>query len=136
MILNGLLAFGNTAIQIGIKIPKVPHDVPVANAKPIAITKTIAGKKFIKLSALPLTTLATNSLAPKLSVIDFRVQAKIQGFFYAIHYYSYNQCRKRTHYQSNRSIAISKSLNKIQVRFAIFCEETTAINHSKNTHNN
>ena len=32
---------------MGISIPKVPQDVPVANASPQAIRKMIAGRKFI-----------------------------------------------------------------------------------------
>lgn len=76
MILSGFDASGNTAMQIGINIPNVPHEVPVANARNDAITKIIAGKKFIKDDALPLTTLATKSFAPRESVMFFNVQAR------------------------------------------------------------
>ncbi len=34
---------GNIAVTIGINIAKVPHDVPVANANPKAMTNSIAG---------------------------------------------------------------------------------------------
>ena len=35
---------GNTPMTIGIKIPNVPHDVPVAKASPAATAKIIIGQ--------------------------------------------------------------------------------------------
>lgn len=45
MMRNGS-APGNTAIQIGIRIPKVPQDVPVAKARKAATRKMMAGKSI------------------------------------------------------------------------------------------
>lgn len=50
---------GKIAMQIGMRIPNVPHDVPVANARKQAIMKMIAGRKFLNPCALPATTPAT-----------------------------------------------------------------------------
>lgn len=59
MIMRFGLLFSNTATTIGIRIPKVPQDVPVANAKKQPTTKMIAGRKFKKERALDATTVAT-----------------------------------------------------------------------------
>ena len=40
---------GKIAIQIGIKIPNVPQEVPVAKAKKQPIIKIIAGKKNFRI---------------------------------------------------------------------------------------
>ena len=69
---------GNTAHTIGNKIPKVPQDVPVENAKPIAITNTIAGNNHVSPAALALTNSATNTLAPKSMVMPLKVHAKVR----------------------------------------------------------
>lgn len=63
IILIGSEDSGNAAMQIGISMPNVPHEVPVANAKKHAITKIIAGRKILNPEALPATTPATNSFA-------------------------------------------------------------------------
>ena len=52
IIINCGLVFSNTATTIGIKIPKVPQEVPVAKAKRQPTTKIIAGRKFNRLPAL------------------------------------------------------------------------------------
>ena len=52
MIMRSGLLFSNTATTIGIRIPKVPQDVPVANARKQPTTKMIAGRKFKKERAL------------------------------------------------------------------------------------
>ena len=70
--------FANTATTIGIRIPKVPQDVPVAKARKHPIKKIIAGSRLIKLPATDFTAFATNSAAPRLSVIAFRVHAKVR----------------------------------------------------------
>ena len=64
--------------MIGIKIPKVPQDVPVAKARNTPIRNTIAGRKAWKLPAELSTRAATNSFAPRESVIAFRLQAKVK----------------------------------------------------------
>ena len=53
------LSSGNALRQIGIRMPKVPQDVPVAKDRPTAIRKMIAGRKFCRLSADPWTMPAT-----------------------------------------------------------------------------
>ena len=46
IIANGLpLVIGKTSSVMGIKIPKVPQEVPVAKAKSAAMAKMIAGRK-------------------------------------------------------------------------------------------
>ena len=61
MIIISGLDFSNTATTIGIRIPKVPHEVPVANAITAPITKIIAGRKFISPPAELLTIADTNT---------------------------------------------------------------------------
>ena len=56
---------GNTAMQIGMRIPKVPQEVPVAKAKKAATMKMMAGKSIWSSEALLATTLDTYSAAPK-----------------------------------------------------------------------
>ena len=48
IIVSSPLPKPKASITIGIRIPNVPHDVPVANERPIAIRNIIAGKKFIR----------------------------------------------------------------------------------------
>ena len=60
---NGSVS-GNTPSVIGIKIPKVPHDVPVANDNKHAITNIIAGKKYWKPAAEFLTLLRASRSLP------------------------------------------------------------------------
>ena len=69
---------GNTAIQIGIRIPKVPQDVPVAKARKAATRKMMAGKSIWSSEALLATTVDTYSAAPSESVILFRVHARVR----------------------------------------------------------
>ena len=45
----------NAAITIGIRIPNVPHDVPVAKEIPTAIRNTTAGRRFTNAPAVPIT---------------------------------------------------------------------------------
>ena len=68
----------NTATTMGIRIPKVPQEVPVAKARQHPTRKTMAGRKFIRLLALDCTRSATNTSAPRLSVMAFSVQAKVR----------------------------------------------------------
>ncbi len=70
--------FWNTATTIGIRIPKVPQEVPVAKARKHPTTKIIAGRKFINAPALDSTSPATYRSAPRLSVIAFSVHAKVR----------------------------------------------------------
>ena len=67
---------GKAAIQIGIKIPNVPHEVPVANARKHAITKIIAGRNILSPAAEPSTKPATNCFASRESVIPLSVHAR------------------------------------------------------------
>ena len=60
MTASGLpLSSGKDARQIGIRIPNVPQDVPVANESPTAIRNTIAGRKFCSAPAELETIAAT-----------------------------------------------------------------------------
>ena len=59
-------------------MPKVPHEVPVANARKQATRNIIAGSIFTSPSAEDFTISATNSAAPRLSVILFKVHAKVR----------------------------------------------------------
>ena len=63
---------------MGIRIPKVPQEVPVAKARKHATMKIIAGSIFTSPSAEDFTSSATNSAAPRLSVILFKVHAKVR----------------------------------------------------------
>ena len=67
---------GNTAMQMGMRMPKVPHDVPVAKARNIATTKMMAGSRSCSVPALSLTSPATYSAAPSESVMDFSDHAR------------------------------------------------------------
>ena len=64
---------GNTATQIGIRIPNVPHEVPVAKARKQAVTKITAGSSVCR--PVPSIKCATYEAASSESVIDFSVQA-------------------------------------------------------------
>ena len=78
MIINCGLEFANTATTMGIRIPKVPHEVPVENARKHPTRKMIAGRNIIRLFALLSIAVATNTAAPKLSVMALRVHAKVR----------------------------------------------------------
>ena len=67
---------GIAASTIGIRMPNVPQLVPVENARMIAITKMIAGRKFIRPIAGPLMRSEMKIFAPSESVIDFNVHAQ------------------------------------------------------------
>lgn len=71
-------AAGNTAMQIGISMPKVPHEVPVAKAKNAATMKMMAGKSCCRPAALLDTTPDTYSAAPNESVMLFSVHANVR----------------------------------------------------------
>ena len=68
----------NASTTIGMRIPNVPHEVPLANASTHATKKMIAGKKLIKEAALPLTSASTYGAAPRLSVIAFKDHAIVR----------------------------------------------------------
>ena len=70
--------FWNTATTIGIRIPKVPQLVPVAKARNAPIRKMMAGRSAIRFPAAWLMVPATKSAAPRLSVMAFKVQAKVR----------------------------------------------------------
>ena len=64
---------------IGIRIPKVPQLVPVANAKNMATKNIIAGRKLRKPTDNPLTSPATYSFTPRLSVVALRSEERRVG---------------------------------------------------------
>ena len=66
----------NTLVTIGISMPNVPHDVPVAKASPIATTNSITGRSTLSAVAL-CTTPETNAPASRWFVIVLSVHAKV-----------------------------------------------------------
>ena len=68
----------NVLTTIGISIPNVPQDVPVANARKTATRKITAGNTLSQAPETPCTSPATNSLAPRLSVMALRVHANVR----------------------------------------------------------
>ena len=69
---------GKTFSVIGIRIPNVPQDVPVAKERKHPIRNTTAGRKLRSPLAEDLTSAATYSAAPSESVIAFRLHAKVR----------------------------------------------------------
>ena len=63
---------------IGRRIPKVPQEVPVANARNTAIQNTIIGIKTCKTPVLFARTPATNTSAPRSPVIPDSVHANVR----------------------------------------------------------
>ena len=77
IIKSGLVG-SNIAVTIGIRIPNVPHDVPVEKARTQATKKIIAGKKFARPAAAESISAPTKSAAPKRPVIFLRDVAKVR----------------------------------------------------------
>ena len=67
---------GIAASTIGMRMPNVPQLVPVENARMMAITKMMAGRKFQRPAAGPLMMSEMNTFAPSESVISFSVHAQ------------------------------------------------------------
>lgn len=78
MIISWGLDSANTATTIGMSMPKVPQEVPVEKARKQPTRKIMAGRKFIREPALWFMISATNTAAPRLSVIAFNVHAKVR----------------------------------------------------------
>ena len=78
MIIISGLDFSNTATTIGIRIPKVPQEVPVANASPHPTRKIMAGRITSIPPATERMASSTNTAAPSESVIAFSVHAKVR----------------------------------------------------------
>ena len=78
MIIISGLDFSNTATTIGIRIPKVPQEVPVANASPHPTRKIMAGRITSIPPATERIASSTNTAAPSESVIAFSVHAKVR----------------------------------------------------------
>ena len=68
----------NVFTTIGIRIPNVPHEVPVAKARNTATRNITAGRILNQPPDTPFTSPATNSLAPRLSVIALSVHANVR----------------------------------------------------------
>ena len=62
------LASPKIAIAIGINIPNVPHDVPVANERPSETRKKIAGSKIPTVAFPPITELTKPPIFKKSSL--------------------------------------------------------------------
>ena len=71
------LPTGNMPSTIGIRIPNVPHEVPVAKEIPIATRNMIAGKKFCKVPALA-RALSTNASEPRSPVTFLSAVASVR----------------------------------------------------------
>ena len=71
-------AAGNTAMQIGMSMPNVPQEVPVAKASNAATMKIIAGSSICRPEAVLATTPDTYSAAPSESVMLFSVHARVR----------------------------------------------------------
>ena len=69
---------GKIAVTMGIRIPNVPQDVPVAKASTQATRKITAGKKEPNAAACPDMRLPTKYLAPSIVVIFLRAVAKVR----------------------------------------------------------
>ena len=67
-----------TLTTIGMRMPNVPQDVPVAKLRPQPIRKMIAGSSDRKLPAEPRTSAATYCCAPSESVIALSVHANVK----------------------------------------------------------
>ena len=112
-----------------------PHEVPVANARKQATRNIIAGSIFTSPSAEDFTISATNSAAPRLSVILFKVHAKVRiriaGYHglksfwntchtiaegqHSAHHIKKNgdhQTEEASKHQSDRSITLGKAVTK------------------------
>jgi len=62
---------------MGIRIPKVPHDVPVAKEIPIATRKIIAGRKFFNAPAFARAP-STKASEPRSPVMFLRAVANVR----------------------------------------------------------
>ena len=62
---------------IGIRIPKVPQEVPVENDKPTATKNITAGKKLANPAAAPSITPLTYSAPPNKPVMFFKEVANV-----------------------------------------------------------
>ena len=71
-------AAGNTAMQIGMSMPNVPQEVPVAKASNAATMNIIAGSSICSPEVVLATTPDTYSAAPRESVILFSVHARVR----------------------------------------------------------
>ena len=69
---------GNTLHTIGIRMPKVPQEVPVEKASPAATIKIMAGNTPCSPEAEPDTRSATKNLAPNSPVMPDSVQAMVR----------------------------------------------------------
>ena len=78
MIIILSLVPANTATTIGIRMPNVPQDVPVANARKHPTRKMMAGSRFTNPLAAESITPATYFAAPRLSVMAFNVHANVR----------------------------------------------------------
>ena len=69
---------GKIVTTIGIRMPNVPHDVPVAKEIPQATRKIIAGRKDCRLpAALPITS-EIKGFAPRTAVMFLRDVANVR----------------------------------------------------------
>ena len=72
------LPAGKIASTIGISIPKVPQEVPVAKASTHATIKITAGKSFASVSGKEFIISPTKNFAPSSPVIFLRAVANVK----------------------------------------------------------
>ena len=68
----------NTCWTMGIRMPKVPQEVPVAKASRQPMTNTMRGRIIWRPPAEDRTKSRTKNFAPRESVMFFRLQAKVR----------------------------------------------------------
>ena len=79
--ITGIIISGRDAViasAIGIRIPKVPQDVPDAKPSTQEMTKRTAGISAIQLAGIFSTIPATNGARPRLSVMHFKDHASVR----------------------------------------------------------
>ena len=87
MMNSGLVGSWKTVVTMGMRIPKVPQDVPVANAMKTATTKMMAGSRDCRPAATPFMAPSTKAEALRISspvVRFFREVARVRMMIGAI----------------------------------------------------
>ena len=77
-IIRSSLVGAKILVTIGIRIPKVPHDVPVENESTQATRNIIAGRKLARPAAAEFIRTRTYSAAPRSEVIFLSAVAKVR----------------------------------------------------------
>ena len=78
LIISRLLEAGKIAVTMGMRMPKVPQEVPEAKARMQATTKMTAGSMLYRLWEAPIIRSWTNTSAPRVLVMVFRDTAMVR----------------------------------------------------------